>query len=143
MASQGYRTGRRQQPTASLANMKFVSIPHPRHEIEGSRWAERGWTYQEVMLSRRRLIFTDTQVYFQCAVMSCMETISPRTERRPFNPAICDKEKYDRPHLYCNEFFTVHLRCFDESENTWVDFQNYYERNLTFETDRLNAIQGI
>ncbi|KAK0726895.1 heterokaryon incompatibility protein-domain-containing protein [Lasiosphaeria miniovina] len=34
--------------------------------IQQSRWNTRGWTYQESLLSRRRLVFTDSQVYFQC-----------------------------------------------------------------------------
>ncbi|ORX94759.1 heterokaryon incompatibility protein-domain-containing protein, partial [Clohesyomyces aquaticus] len=29
------------------------------------RW-KRGWTYQEMLLSRRRLVFTPHQMYFQC-----------------------------------------------------------------------------
>ncbi|KAF4604244.1 hypothetical protein EYR40_001425 [Pleurotus pulmonarius] len=31
-----------------------------------SIWGKRGWTYQEGILSRRRLFFTDQQVYFEC-----------------------------------------------------------------------------
>jgi hypothetical protein len=32
-------------------------------------WFERGWTYQEGVLSRRRLMFTENQVCFQCEEM--------------------------------------------------------------------------
>ncbi|KIW14231.1 hypothetical protein PV08_07013 [Exophiala spinifera] len=34
--------------------------------VEGSCWNRRGWTYQERLASRRCLIFTPYQVYFQC-----------------------------------------------------------------------------
>lgn len=34
--------------------------------IESSFWNKRGWTYQERLLSRRRLIVTDYQAYFMC-----------------------------------------------------------------------------
>ena len=34
--------------------------------IDNSYWNNRGWTYQERLLSRRCLIFTTYQVYFQC-----------------------------------------------------------------------------
>ena len=34
--------------------------------IDSAPWNQRGWTYQERLLSRRCLIFTFHQVYFQC-----------------------------------------------------------------------------
>ena len=34
--------------------------------ITQSSWNTRGWTYQEHLLSRRRLFFTQHQVYFEC-----------------------------------------------------------------------------
>ncbi|KLU91869.1 hypothetical protein MAPG_10818 [Magnaporthiopsis poae ATCC 64411] len=40
--------------------------------IQDSVWNQRGWTFQERLLSRRCLVFAEGQVYFQCrtAVMS-------------------------------------------------------------------------
>lgn len=38
----------------------------PEAIIESSVWNKRGWTYQERLLSRRRLIVTDYQAYFKC-----------------------------------------------------------------------------
>ncbi|TEY70193.1 hypothetical protein BOTCAL_0110g00120 [Botryotinia calthae] len=43
-------------------------VSNIRHEIDNSVWNTRGWTYQEASLSRRRLVFTETQCYFQCDV---------------------------------------------------------------------------
>ncbi|KAK8064971.1 hypothetical protein PG997_011718 [Apiospora hydei] len=43
----------------------------PWASINTSRWATRGWTYQEAVLSRRRLVFTQNHVYFECRNMSC------------------------------------------------------------------------
>ncbi|KAF2648809.1 HET-domain-containing protein, partial [Lophiostoma macrostomum CBS 122681] len=34
--------------------------------VERSEWNERAWTYQEALLSRRRLVFTENGLYFQC-----------------------------------------------------------------------------
>ena len=34
--------------------------------IDSAPWNQRGWTYQERLLSRRCLIFTFHQIYFQC-----------------------------------------------------------------------------
>ena len=38
----------------------------PIEKITRSVWNERGWTYQEVVLSRRRIFFTAHQVHFEC-----------------------------------------------------------------------------
>jgi hypothetical protein len=49
----------------------LVSRP-PESVIQDSVWSQRGWTFQERLLSRRCLVFAEGQVYFQCrtAVMS-------------------------------------------------------------------------
>ncbi|KAK4227053.1 hypothetical protein QBC38DRAFT_208233 [Podospora fimiseda] len=35
--------------------------------FESLKWRTRGWTYQEGALSKRRLLFTDSHLYFECA----------------------------------------------------------------------------
>ena len=54
----------------------LVSTLDPRSDIAKSKWNTRAWTYQEALLSRRRLVFTPRQVYFQCRGMHCVESIS-------------------------------------------------------------------
>jgi hypothetical protein len=49
------------------------TLPHPTWSISNTTWATRGWTYQEAVLSRRRLVFTPQQVYFECCAMQCVE----------------------------------------------------------------------
>lgn len=46
-----------------------------RQEVEKSHWNTRGWTYQEGLLARRRLIFTETQCSFQCGQQWFLETM--------------------------------------------------------------------
>src|SRR5262249_19086739 len=41
-------------------------LPTISHALGSSTWNTRAWTFQEYQLSRRRLVFTDKQVYFQC-----------------------------------------------------------------------------
>ncbi|KAF2279013.1 HET-domain-containing protein, partial [Westerdykella ornata] len=62
------------QPRARFEKLHLVaSPPPPRDVIRASKWASRGWTFQESKLSRRTLFFTDDQVIFECGSMTCEE----------------------------------------------------------------------
>jgi hypothetical protein len=68
---------RRPQPYGTIGKHLLIStLPDPIHNIKSSKWMERGWTYQEGLLSRRRLIFTEQQVYFECSGMYCYEELN-------------------------------------------------------------------
>lgn len=71
-------TRRPEQPKYRFAdgNVTLVSsLRDPRLDIQDSVWYTRGWTYQEGLLARRRLIFTGQQMYWECEGMSCPETL--------------------------------------------------------------------
>ncbi|KAK0721267.1 heterokaryon incompatibility protein-domain-containing protein, partial [Apiosordaria backusii] len=51
----------------------FVAKMDPVSDIEKSTWQTRGWCYQEEMLSRRRLYFTEEGVLFKCHNTTCYE----------------------------------------------------------------------
>lgn len=59
--------------TLKVAGVTVRCVPSlPQMVIKSSVWATRGWTYEEAFLSRRRLVFLDDQVYFECnAAHSC------------------------------------------------------------------------
>ncbi|KAF2499046.1 HET-domain-containing protein, partial [Lophium mytilinum] len=68
------KTTRRPQPSISIGGKTYVStLGEPTGQIRHSQFWDRAWCFQELMLSRRRLIFTDEQVYFQCNSMHCLE----------------------------------------------------------------------
>lgn len=52
----------------------FLLVSHneaPGNILADSHWNTRGWTYQEGILSLRRLVFTDRRIFFsagECAV---------------------------------------------------------------------------
>ncbi|KFA68244.1 hypothetical protein S40285_01570 [Stachybotrys chlorohalonatus IBT 40285] len=58
------------------AGLFTTSLLRPDVEISASKWASRGLSYQESLFSRRRLVFTSSQVYFQCDNFHCHESIS-------------------------------------------------------------------
>ncbi|KAH9221761.1 hypothetical protein DL95DRAFT_381540 [Leptodontidium sp. 2 PMI_412] len=53
----------------------------PRSAVHGTKWKTRAWTYQEGILSRRRLVFTEEQTYFECYGMHCSESVHFPLER--------------------------------------------------------------
>ncbi|RBR20145.1 uncharacterized protein FIESC28_05424 [Fusarium coffeatum] len=69
-------TPRIPQPSVQIGKHTLIStMTTPRFMIYSSPWYSRGWTYQEGICSRRRLLFTDEQVFFECQQMSCRETV--------------------------------------------------------------------
>jgi hypothetical protein len=49
--------------------------------IEECRWSTRGWTFQEAYLSKRRIVFTDEQVYYECSGMYSYESLNLPLEK--------------------------------------------------------------
>jgi hypothetical protein len=60
-----------------------TTMPNLRQQIERSTWATRAWTYQEALLSPRCIYFTQHQVYFECNILQCCESIDDSTS--PFH----------------------------------------------------------
>ncbi|KAG6045513.1 hypothetical protein E4U39_002209 [Claviceps sp. Clav50 group G5] len=73
----GLSTPREPQLSLRVNNILYTtSLIRPDLEVASSKWASRAWTLQEGLLSRRRLIFTTSQVYYQCRALHCYESIS-------------------------------------------------------------------
>ncbi|CEI68141.1 unnamed protein product [Fusarium venenatum] len=96
--------------------------------IEGTSWHSRAWTYQEAIFSRRRLVFTDEQVFFECQEMSCRETVD-----------------YMWPLDKYRIFFDAYLATTFEGglEFAYDHISEYTQRLLTYDSDALNAILGV
>ncbi|KAM6478222.1 heterokaryon incompatibility protein-domain-containing protein [Trichoderma sp. SZMC 28011] len=95
-------TSRPAQPKYKFttSNITLVSsLQDPRLLIERSTWYTRGWTYQEGLLSRRRLVFTEQQMYWECDGMTCPEALDLPFE---FYHDTEEKRMYDfvRPGLF-------------------------------------------
>lgn len=67
---------RKYQPWLHIGGIRFLAFSDSTDEIRCSKWASRAWTYQEGLLSRRRLVFTQSQVYFQCMESHCWEGLA-------------------------------------------------------------------
>lgn len=125
-------TPRERQPTINLNGRIWLpSLPNPKTRIKASKWFSRGWTYQEGVVSRRRLIFTEEQVYFECNNIQCWETLA-----------------YDFHYLRVEDNVCSYLLFrggFSHESVGGLDtfLQAYTRRDLSFQNDAINAIRGI
>lgn len=144
-------TMRKPQPRLKLDGVTLVStLPFSSWPIRNSLWATRGWTYQEGLLSSRRIIFTDNQVYFECSDLSCSEAISyPLDHIDPLWRECSGSFKGNVP-----SFFSHHDRKMGSlyyyprapGETYWkaMSFISEFSlRKLSFPADSLNAMRGI
>lgn len=95
--------------------------------ILGSEWMTRGWTYQEALLPRRRLIFTDQQVYFECQGLIREDSYVDNRDPRSCN----GKSKFQR-----EEFGR-------RPEDVFNYISEYSQRNLSNLGDYLNGLLDI
>jgi hypothetical protein len=143
-----------------LSNGSLLSVPMAEKELSESYWNTRGWTYQEMLLSRRRLVFTDSQMIFQCCTEEFRDIL--RLES-PYGPTPClykgISTDLDRLYLGCaqkvtppsdyafalhevNDIFpTRGIGRF--AHDIYERIGEYTLRNLSKPEDILNAIEGV
>jgi len=111
--------------------------------VDGSRWGTRGWTFQEGRLSRRRLVFTDDQVYFECRGMYCYESMDIPLEK--FHGE--SLQEFGARYMKNSWIYERRIRVFQPNERVgWYIYdqiQDYSERNFTKPSDRLNGFLGM
>lgn len=122
------QTPRITQPSEMILGSLVIGFPDaPRASIQNSVWNTRAWTYQEALLSRRRLIFSEQQVYFECQ-KSCREEcyVDNRVDLFAMGDPIFHEQRFG---LRPEEIFRY--------------ISIYSKKSLTFDTDYLNAFLGI
>ncbi|KAF2095005.1 HET-domain-containing protein [Rhizodiscina lignyota] len=141
------RNRRIAQSRVDVGGLDLVSaLTSPVTEVGKSTWIRRGWTYQEGLLSRRRLFFTESQIYFECCGNSCMETVAePKELMQAQNYDKNLEQTYGDNRLIMSSRHRVFSSA-DSSFNPWsIQFRiaEYTQRTLTFDSDRLDAFLGI
>jgi len=121
---------RSRRPTLTVGDHTLVAVESPRQEIGSSKWGTRGWTYQEVMLSTRRLVFTDSQVYFQCRSSYVLEGWKGQGSELARNS-----------RLLLAAFSEI--SAISRSTGLYNRLEEYYRRELSYPSDILNAFTGI
>jgi Heterokaryon incompatibility protein (HET) len=120
-----------------LGGIEYVSIPpDPKWLIELSSWSQRAWTYQEGLLSTRRLIFTEYQTYFECRQIHCLESVNSPVE------ILHTKKRFKLLEWNSSGLFPQ-LGVGQVGSDVWDRIREYTARHLTYEEDILNGMLGI
>jgi hypothetical protein len=135
-------TPRRQQcsHTIGTSEQRMVALKDPLFDIRKTVWQTRGWTYQEMALSRRRLVFTGYQVYFQCNAMERVEALS-------YGQTV--PTGFDDSTQRFIEQFQMSLRAFRNAHKDptlatlYRELKEYYLKRISFVTDTITAVIGI
>jgi hypothetical protein len=133
-----------EQKTLSIGDNLYIrTFTHASMALNASRWATRGWTLQEAMLSNRRLIFTDYQVAFRCNGMHCSEAVYWPYEQMHAKSSHRFPENVPWPPLgglTLDQKYHNELRPYF---NLWRIIGEYSNRTLSYPSDTLNAFLGI
>jgi hypothetical protein len=113
-------------PQVSVRSLHLVSHPAPGRidTLLSSKWASRGWTFQECYFSRRRLFFTDEDITDVCN--------SYRIKHLPVG-------WFPSSPKHVEEAYFVNGNTFGQPGSI---ISSYVDRQLTYEADALPAIIG-
>ncbi|KAK2590137.1 hypothetical protein QQS21_012190 [Conoideocrella luteorostrata] len=119
-----------------------------------SKHSTRAWTLQEMVFSRRRILFGKTQVHYLCCTMNCAEsvddTIDPvgMTERSENNSEIFNFESALRAQNLAQPLSALQISNSDlrvRATDKYYTFLvgQYTSRSMTNDDDSLNACLGL
>lgn len=125
------------RPWETIRGYTFrTTFREPRHVILESKWNERGWTYQEAYLSRRKIYFTPEEAIFECSMAfhseikkDCVSPIKPSQSKGP--PIL------GRAPLLTTTGISLDLSALRDHVAI------YHLRKLTYQSDVLNAFKGV
>ncbi|RSM04448.1 hypothetical protein CEP52_006784 [Fusarium oligoseptatum] len=127
------------QQAAKIQGHVLTCIPpDPAYVIRKSTWATRGWTYQECILARRCLFFSEHEMSYECRGLLCREALRLplRIERA--------MHTLERPVDSLWMVDTDRTVSVDEGDCGFSKLlDNYTTRTLSCRSDTLNAMLGI
>ncbi|KAH7383748.1 heterokaryon incompatibility protein-domain-containing protein [Pyrenochaeta sp. MPI-SDFR-AT-0127] len=137
------KTQARQTPVFHQGAVQYLSfLPTLREELDRSTWMQRGWTYQEGLLSNRCIFFGHNQVYFACNEMGISEDTDGENMRSR-NLKGPKSEEFHQNQALVNPLksYVVETRSPSAVFNSMI--REYTNRKLTNEEDTLDAVSGV
>jgi hypothetical protein len=123
------------RPSGQFGKYRFAcTMRDPTKVIEESTWNQRAWTYQEAFLSNRKIIFTKEQVLFECRSMFRCEYL----DRSIIKPSGLIENTLILPICQRITSYTI-----TRNVSVTTLLYRYCTRNLTFQSDAINAFRGI
>jgi hypothetical protein len=118
-----------------------IPMPNLGETLARSTLYTRGWTYQELMLSRRRVYFTEQQVYFECGQEIWCEDVLAESKHLP---------RSYHPLRSTGTGTLTYLRAppsWLKEDSYIIDYMSaimhYTQRQLTVESDIIYAVTAI
>ena len=128
------------------------TLEDARMSIRNSEWATRGWTYQEGVLSNRRLVFTEQQMYWECNGMATNESLDVLDLYDPSHTrfadymlsGIFDSDRHRVPELqYGFQASDVAEEVGEQILKLDSHIRAFTSRNLSYDSDAWNAFLGV
>ncbi|KAL2070134.1 hypothetical protein VTL71DRAFT_14814 [Oculimacula yallundae] len=145
----GFRPGSRQtkQSIETVGGVRFVVMSPPLSEVmKNQTWNTRAWTYQEYILSKRLLVFTEQQVFYLCGAQSFAEDHYRPPPHSTYDADHTTKPTYEDTPNDIDIRRRLNNRAFRYSQN-WHAYQvavaDLSSRQLTYESDILKSIVGV
>lgn len=110
-----------------VEDYRIFFVPNTRKEVSESPWSTRGWTFQEGVLSHRRLIFTKSHTYLHC------QTKARRLQQELGMSDVADPGTLVFPEKGIGSGI----------EGLRRHIQHYFNRDLTFDSDVIEAFHGV
>lgn len=104
----------------------------PKTSINLGRYQSRGWTYQEYIMSQRRLIFADGKIHWDCQCCNWHEEVVCSSE---VYPNALHKDPMYRPSKI--------LRGLPDIESFMTLMSDYNLRSFSYDEDVIPGISGI
>lgn len=144
----------KQRQTILAARLAFTDLEHSHSRTRDklqripNPWATRAWTFQEQLLSKRMLLFTGYELRWICSSSS-----SPADGSDGAGGSLCEctylqqqeqkQQQREGMDPLARSIFPL-PETTDEVYETWHDIvEEYTNRQLTYQTDRLPAVSGL